>query len=197
MKSGRRDITAAALLGVILLLPPGLAAGRSIAPKAAVAKYSFLANSKWYVPSSTLPAVNMILRTGSVQPVIDQTVWEITNYSNGYFWGRSVASFTNANTGQPIGDVGCSRMLGSVSPGGVVRITFVPDGDRTTSSAVVGTGSLAKSNHEWQFEMQMATGTAFVLAHWSYMNQCKSGERCEAQLPGTDQSLADFLAQCD
>jgi hypothetical protein len=29
------------------------------------------------------------------------------------------------------------------------------------------------------------------------MHQCKSGDACETTLPGTNQSLADFLAQCD
>ena len=62
----------------------------------------------------------------------------------------------------------------------------------------IGIGTLAKvARQGWTFEMQMATGAMSVLAHWSYMYQCKSGDACETTLPGTNQSLADFLAQCD
>jgi hypothetical protein len=63
---------------------------------------------------------------------------------------------------------------------------------------VTGIGSLAEeAPQRWIFEMQMATGVVSVLAHWSYMYQCESGQACETRLPGTTQSLADFLAQCD
>jgi len=43
----------------------------------------------------------------------------------------------------------------------------------------------------------MSTGFNSVLAHWSYMDQCKPGQPCEAQLPGSDLSLEQFLAQCN
>ena len=43
----------------------------------------------------------------------------------------------------------------------------------------------------------MATGTTTLVAHRSYMAQCKKGEACEAKLPGSDLSLTQFLAQCD
>jgi hypothetical protein len=162
-----------------------------------VAKFSFLRGSKWYVPPSTLPAVEMKLKTGRVRALVDQTVWDITNYRDGYFWGRTVAVFKYAATGQPIGDPGCSRMLGSVTPSVRVHITFVPDGPPLTSLATIGTGTLTGEGNRWVFEMQMSTGVTSVLAHWSFMYQCKFGQPCEASLPGTTLSLSDFLAQCD
>ena len=162
----------------------------------AFAQYGFLRGSKWYVPADTLPAVNMPLNANIVQPLSDQTVWEITGYSKGYFWGRSVAVFKRPN-GNQLGPVACSRMLGSVTPSGRVHITFVPQGDTDTSGAVTGIGTFARvAQQGWTFEMQMATGAMSVLAHWSYMYQCNSGDACETRLPGTNQSLADFLAQC-
>ncbi|HVV63812.1 MAG TPA: hypothetical protein VHD14_18855 [Pseudolabrys sp.] len=165
--------------------------------RAAPTDYSFLRGSQWYVPSATLPAANLILKNDAVRPVLDQTVWDIIGYQKGYFWGRSVASFTQPVSGKPVTGVSCSRFLGSVTPSGRVYITFVPDGDTTTSSAVTGIGTLSSSvTQGWTFEMQMATGSAFVLAHWSYMYQCKAGQACEARLPGTRLSLQDFLAQC-
>ena len=161
------------------------------------AQYAFLRGSKWYVPTETLPAMNMPLNADVVQPLSDQTVWEITGYSKGYFWGRSVAVFRRPS-GNQFGNVACSRMLGSVTPSGRVHITFVLQGDTTTRSAVTGIGTLTReAPQRWIFEMQMATGALSVLAHWSYMYQCKSGDACETTLPGTNQSLAEFLAQCD
>jgi hypothetical protein len=172
-------------------------AGLLLISTPAWAQYGFLRGSKWYVPTETLPAVNMPLNSNVVQPLSDQTVWEITGYSKGYFWGRSVAVFKRPS-GAQLGPVACSRMLGSVTPSGRVHITFVPQRDVTTRSAVTGIGTLAREAPQgWTFEMQMATGTASVVAHWSYMYQCKSGDACETTLPGTSQSLDEFLAQCD
>jgi hypothetical protein len=162
------------------------------------AKYRFLRDSKWYVPAETLPAVEMQLRNGRVRAVVDQTVWEITDYRYGYFWGRTVASFKYASTGQPVAAPACSRMIGSVTPSGRVHITFVGDGQTTALTAVRGTGTLSGNSQEgWRFEMQMSTGSTSVIAHWSYMDQCKPGDACESKLPGTELSLSQFLAQCD
>jgi hypothetical protein len=163
-----------------------------------VKQFKFLDDSKWYVPPATLPAMELKLRNGIARALIDQTVWDITKYRYGYFWGRSVAVFTYAGTGQPLGPPACARMVGSVTPSGRVHITFIPVGDRTTGNATVGTGTLTGNNQEgWTFEMQMSTGFNSVVAHWSYMEQCKSGQPCESQLPGSNLSLAEFLAQCD
>jgi hypothetical protein len=163
-----------------------------------VAKFSFLRGSKWYVPRQTLPAIEMKLRSGAVRAIVDQTVWDITDYRDGYFWGRTAAVFTYAGSGQPAGDPACSRMVGSVTPSGRIHITFIPEGQNTMLGAVRGTGTLTGNNSEgWTFEMQMSTGTTSVIAHWSYMEQCKPGQPCENRLPGSNLSLANFLKQCD
>jgi hypothetical protein len=163
-----------------------------------VKQFNFLRGSKWYVPPETLPAVEVKLKTGRVRAVIDQTVWDIPNYRDGYFSGRSVAVLKYAATGQPIGPVACSRLIGSVTPSGHVYITFVDADQATAFGAVRGIGTLSGNDQDgWRFEMQMSTGATSVVAHWSYMDQCKPGQACEAQLPGSDLSLADFLAQCD
>jgi hypothetical protein len=165
---------------------------------AAAGQFRFLKNSKWYVPTETLPAAELKLTTGRVRALIDQTVWDIDHYRDGYFSGRSVAAFKYAATGEPFGAPACSRLIGSVTPSGHVYIIFVDDGQNTAFGAVRGIGTLTGSDQAgWRFEMQMSTGATSVVAHWSYMDQCKPGEACEAQLPGSDLSLADFLAQCD
>jgi hypothetical protein len=163
-----------------------------------VGQFRFLQGSKWYVPAETLPAMELQLRNGRVRALVDQTVWDITNYRDGYFWGRTAAVFKYAATGQPVGGPACTTMVGSVTPDGRIYITFVSQGQKTTLGATRGIGTLTGNDQQgWTFQMQMSTGVNTVIAHWSYMDQCKAGDACEAQLPGSDLSLADFLAQCD
>ena len=182
-------VVAFAALGGIAALIPATASADT---------YSFLRNSKWYVPPATLPAALMTLSDGKVRPVLDQTVWDITGYRDGYFWGRSIAQFMRPDTGAPIGSASCSRMMGSVTPSGRISITFVNEDDKTTLRSVQGTGTLTvKSRGQSSFEMQMETGATFVVAHWSYMYQCIPGQPCNTKLPGTNLSLAKFIAQCD
>lgn len=169
-----------------------------VAPNAAdLAEYSFLGGSTWYVPTQTLPAIEMNLANGNISAVADQTVWAITGYRYGYFWGRTAAVFTRQIAGASRSALSCASMLGSVTPDGRVHITFVPKGQKTTLGAVRGIGALSRASHEWLFEMQMSTGATSVVAHWSYMAQCRPGQACEAKLPGSALSLKQFLAQCD
>jgi hypothetical protein len=169
---------------------PGLSAPGS-------SQFNFLRGSTWYVPPQTLPAAQLMLDSGLVEGVIDQTVWQITDYSAGYFWGYSIAMLKRMATGEQIGSTSCSRLLGSVTPAGHVHIAFVPQGDHTTSKSTIGTGYFQNvAPQGWTFEMQTSTGATFVLAHWSYMYQCKAGQPCESRLPGTTMSLSQFVSQC-
>lgn len=43
----------------------------------------------------------------------------------------------------------------------------------------------------------MASSAPNLVVHWSFMVQCKTGQRCQSQLPGTTGSLADFLKAGD
>jgi hypothetical protein len=189
----------AALCGVALACFAISAAGAEpVVPNAPdTIKYSFLNHSQWYVPTATLPAVEMNLANGQVSGVVDQTVWDITGYRYSYFWGRTAAVFTRQVGGKPQMSLSCATMLGSVTPDGQVYITFVPKGQKTALAAVRGIGTLKPTAHDWLFQMQMATGTTTLVAHRSYMAQCKKGEPCQSKLPGSDLSLTQFLAQCD
>lgn len=189
----------AAFCGVALACFAACAAGAEpVVPNAPeTIKYSFLNHSQWYVPTATLPAVEMNLADGKVTGVVDQTVWDITGYRYSYFWGRTAAVFTRQVGGKPQMSLSCATMLGSVTPDGQVYITFVPQGQKTALAAVRGIGTLKPSGHGWLFQMQMSTGTTTLVAHRSYMAQCKTGEACEARLPGSELSLSQFLAQCN
>ena len=192
-----RSIAAGCVLAVACLASLAVRAEPVIPNAADRVQFGFLRGSKWYVPAQTLPAIEMNLANGKVSGVVDQTVWDITGYRYGYFWGRTAAVFTRQAAGVPNSQLSCASMLGSVTPDGRVYITFTPQGQKTTLGAVRGIGTLTRSGSGWQFEMQMSTGTTSVIAHWSYMAQCRPGQACEAKLPGSDLSLAQFLAQCD
>lgn len=159
--------------------------------------YDFLTGTQWYVPPATLPAVQMNLQNGTIVPLVDQTVWDITNSDHGYFWGRVVTVIRPWGSPPSSGIPSCARMLGSVTPDGHAYITFVDSDQKTTVGAVRGIGTLTRpGSGAWRFQMQMSTGTTGVVAHWSYMDQCKRGQACQTKLPGSNLSLSQFLAQC-
>jgi hypothetical protein len=170
----------------------------TLAAPSEMAKYRFLENSNWIVPPATLPAISYELATGTATAVVDQTVWDITGYRDGYFWGRTAAQFRDAATGDLVSSA-CMHMVGSVTPSGKVHITFVNTDQETALTATRGTGKLVRAKGgAWAFEeMQMSSGSTSVMAHWSAMVQCKPGQPCEGRLPGTKSSLQDFLAICD
>ena len=186
-------------LAAAVALPGGSRAGDGAPPIAGLSQYRFLQDSRWYVPTATLPAVELNLQTGTVRAVIDQTVWDIERYTYGYFWGRTIARLIRPGTQDPIGGPACLRLLGSVSPDGRVNITFINEDQTTALGAVSGIGKLSRGGNgrSPRFQMQMATGLTSVIAHSSYMDQCRAGQPCQARLPGTDLSLSQFLALCD
>ena len=79
--------------------------------------WSWVTDTFWYVTQENLPAVATDLTTQQRQLVSDQTVWHIEDYSQGYFWGKTVVQLTG---GEPL----CLSMVGSITPEGDVQITF-------------------------------------------------------------------------
>ena len=89
-------------------------------------------NSTWIVPSQTLLAY--LYDNGSVTPVSDQTVWVISKYNKGYFFGQSYTSIDNNPSSQ-------KYLIGSVTSEGKVYITFY-SGTSTNTDLVSGLGTL-------------------------------------------------------
>src|SRR5262249_57028042 len=122
----------------------------------------------------------------------DQTVWHIERFENGYFFGPVVVKFA----GYPRL---CQYMIGSVTPAGRVYISFnsvqaIPIGN---PSITTGSGEMVKQRGAWTFNMQMASGSSSSqIAHWAFMQQCTSVQRCWSELPGVEQSIPELLAQC-
>ncbi len=148
----------------------------------------------WYVPTPSLPAVQWDSSAPKdYSPVMDQTVWHIERYENGYFFGPIVAQI---GVQPPI----CQYMIGSVTPNGRVYIAFnplstIPIG---SPSLTIGLGQMVLKQGEWTFNMQMASGTSSnQVAHWAFMLECSPGEQCWDNLPGAQKSLTEFLSNCE
>ena len=146
-------------------------------------------NSTWAVPPQTLLAY--LYDTGVVTQAIDQTVWVMSSYNQGYFSGQSYTEI-NENI------LSKRYLIGSVTSEGKVYITFY-SGISTNTDLVSAVGDLSvASSGQCTFTMQMNSGQTGVsgLTHWSYMIPVNPGDAYYANLPGTGGlSVPEFLAQ--
>jgi hypothetical protein len=164
-------------------------------PKAIVAfptakRWSWLANTYWYVPPANLPAVLYNSSTGTLTPVKDQTVYHIAAYKNGYFWGSSA---TQLGSSQP----SYSTMLGSVTPEGRILLTFTSTGKSKSPSITEGFGEMRRKYGQWTMENQMFTAPIETLQidHWAYMVQTHPGLPSWNSLPSAGVSVPMLLNQ--
>jgi hypothetical protein len=157
---------------------------RREAPQPRAARWAWLANTYWYVPKPNLSAVIFDPSTGALVPVRDQTVFHITGYRNGYFWGETV---TQLGQGTPTS----SALVGSVTPQGRVLLSF------TSSSGTViqGFGKMTRVRGRWTMENQMFTvsTSGSQIGHWAYMVQTRPGMKSWASLPSAGVSVPTFL----
>jgi len=107
----------------------------SAAFSATVADWQWLKDSYWYVPKTNLPALRFNALNGTVSPVFDQTVFHISDYVDGYFWGKTVVKL-----GQ--GSARCMSLVGSVTPEGNVLLTFTPTDVSADSAVTQGIGRM-------------------------------------------------------
>lgn len=145
-------------------------------------------NSTWVVPPQTLLAY--LYDNATVTPASDQTVWVFSNYNQGYFSGQSYTAIDNSILSQ-------RYLIGSVTSEGKVFITFY-SGTSTSTDLISGIGTLnVKSSGQCTFTMQMNSGQNGVsgLIHWSYMISVNPGDVYYNNLPGTNMSVPQFLAQ--
>lgn len=144
----------------------------------------------WIVPPSTLLAYEY--SPLSYTAVIDQTVWIIDGYDNGYFFGTSYTAVINSGSTTYTQ----KKIIGTVTSGGAVYITFIPLGAISTTDLVNGVGTFVNLQGSYQFVMQMNAGsTAVGLSHWSYMISIDENSPYYDALPGVNQSLPEFLSQ--
>ena len=108
-----------------------------------VVDWRWLNGTTWYVPTSGLPAYTYTpLNNNTIAPVQDQTVYTITGYRNGYFWGRTAGQIdTN--------DVSCMSLVGSVTPEGKIYLTFTPFPFSPGDEPTIGVGTMVRKAGKW------------------------------------------------
>ena len=157
--------------------------------------WSWLTDTYWYVPPANLPALRYGEDDNTLAWLVDQTVWHLTGYRDGYFWGVCATLLRNAGEAAPERGPGSQprsfTMLGSITPEGRVHITFLP-GSR--GSATIGLGRTVPHGTEWSFEMQMSSGSSQQpTLHWAYMIQVRPGDPAWDSLPGVGLSVSEML----
>lgn len=151
---------------------------------------NLIKNTIWIVPPSTLLAYQY--SPSSYTSVTDQTVWIIDNYDNGYFFGSSYTAVIDSSNSTTYSQ---KKILGTVTNGGAVYITFIPSGSISTTDLVNGIGTFVNLQGSYQFVMQMNAGSATNgLSHWSYMISINENSPYYDNLPGVNQSLPEFLS---
>lgn len=150
-------------------------------------RWAWLAGTYWYVPTETLPALQVAdLHTQRTRLINDQTLWFFERFDSGYLIGRAAISLDGGDF-QPL------TIVGSVTPPGDVMVTLAPtdtidlslrDGV-TIATLSNGAGRLVQRNGEWVFLMQMNNGTSVGnISHWSYMVQSTPDDKSWTDLPG-------------
>ncbi len=146
-------------------------------------RWSWLADTYWCVPTPNLPAVIYDTTSGALMPVADQTVFHVTGYRRGYFWGETV---TQLGSSAPTS----SALVGSVTPQGRVLLSF----HSTTGATTTGLGVMTRSPAGWTMENQMFTGTSDgQIGHWAYMTRTRPGMASWRSLPSAGVSVPTFL----
>lgn len=70
--------------------------------------WDWLNGTTWYVPKDGLLAYDLNLQTNVLTPLLDQTVYTITSYRNGYVWGYMTTTLGD-------GPIQCKSLVGSVT----------------------------------------------------------------------------------
>ena len=179
---------------VLLLIGIACNACSSASGQASFAWLGENGGTYWYVPPQYLTAIQWPTSNPSgYTAVSDQTVWHIERYENGYIFGPVTAQFT----GYP---PTCQYLIGSITPSGQVYISFTSTQDIPIGnpSITTGLGIFEQQAGLYAFTMQMASGSSSTqISHWASMLQCSPGDPCWGNLPGVNESIPDFLANCN
>jgi len=159
--------------------------------------WSWLEDTYWCVPSVSLPALRFDQDGNTLTWLVDQTVWHITGYRDGYFWGVCSALLRDAGEAAPERGPGSRprgfTMLGSVTPEGAVHLTFIPT---SGGSPTIGLGRIVPFEAGHAFEMQMSTGSGSQTnAHWAFMVPVRPGDSSWDSLPGFEGLSVDTMLE--
>ncbi|MCC3243927.1 hypothetical protein LG047_01085 [Methylocystis sp. WRRC1] len=181
-----KKIPLLALVTCVIASPAALSQTNLSRTTAGSLDWSWLKNTYWIVPPQNLPSLLFNPSSNVLLPAADQTVYHITDYRGGYFWGKNVTKVGRL-------PVACSSLVGSVTPTGRVLLSFTSVKSDGSESVQQGFGEMVLQGHAWTMLNQTSTSS---FAHWAYMVQSKPGDASWRSLPGVRQSVPDFLAQC-
>ncbi len=159
------------------------------ARKLTAARWQWLEDTYWYVPDSNLLAYVYDVEANQMSRITDQTVYNITDYDSGYFWGKTAVKL------ESFPDTMCLSLVGSITPEGQVFLTFTSIDPVPGAAPTQGIGQMRFKLKfgGWTMENQMSSGPIQLqVSHWAYMVQGQPGD----SLPAVGISIEDFLAQC-
>lgn len=183
-----------AAVGLGLMLGGSVAQADDAGKEASPRRWSWLEGTLWYVPPESLPSILTSATNRKVSRMIDQTVYSIDGYHEGFIWGVLRGQIMPLNTklpADPDDSPTCMRLAGSVTPQGDINISLTPfdGGDRAN-----GIGVMRRYEGVWTMQLQMTTGDTEQLSHWAYMKPCPAAGRCP--LPAVKGSAQAFLKPC-
>jgi hypothetical protein len=154
--------------------------------------WKWLEGTYWYCPAECLRAIRS-QRRNAFDWYLDQTVWNITGYEGGYFWGVASVLLTPDGEEPNAEHKTDSTFLASITPAGQVHITFI-----TGVSTTIGAGELTTHRGAPSFAMQMSTGpSSAMVVHWAYMLQVKPGDPEWNKLPGAEISVEAMVGDIE
>jgi hypothetical protein len=151
----------------------------SLAPTAST-RWDWLADTQWYVPAENLLAYATPPDLSDPVAVGDQTLWNITESSNGYIEGVSIAqlSISSSPTHTPF--------VGVITESGQIRFEFLQGPGQT----ITGIGQMRWVDGAWRAVMQMITGGSLTVTHWAYMSQADANTTPpDPDNPSVDENL--------
>jgi hypothetical protein len=161
-------------------------------------QWNWLQDTYWYVPPENLPAPQFVPDENTLAWVTDQTVWHISAFRTGYFWGVSATVVLPAGSTAEASDIKpvSFTMIASITPEGRIYITFLPCNASSSRPSTTGIGHTVFRRGQWTLEMQMATGSSQTTIHWAYMTQIKPDDPSWKSLPGVGISVPQMLQGC-
>jgi hypothetical protein len=177
------------LLMVIALVGMMIGASSAVIARRAkpnVTDWRQLIGTTWIVPKTNLPAASFDASTQIISFEKDQTVYQITGYRDGYFWGPTAAKLGN-------GPIVCKSMFGSITPQGQVMLLFTQVLQNGQTMLNQGFGQMIKQGNQWTMQNQTGTDS---MAHWAYMVQSTPKDSTWRSLPGVGMSVEEFMSGC-
>ncbi|MCJ8269513.1 MAG: hypothetical protein MJK04_08940 [Psychrosphaera sp.] len=150
--------------------------------------WAWLENTYWYCPVECMPAIQTA-DGETFNWAGDQTVWHITGYKGGYFWGITAALLTGVGEQPDTTNINQATFFGTITPEGQVYMTFLTDPQNT-----LGLGRVTTYLDQQSFEMQMTSGIASAqVVHWAYMLPITPDDPQWDDLPGVGISVPAML----